>query len=42
MLLGADGAARAVLAELVKEGVSDIMVVVRDLERGRQWLKICP
>ena len=35
MLFGAGGAARAVLAELAKEGVSDIMVVVRALERGR-------
>ena len=35
MLLGAGGAARAVLTELVDEGVYDIMIVVRSLERGR-------
>ena len=39
MLLGAGGAARAVLAELVKEDVSDIMVIVRSLERGRKMAK---
>tara|TARA_B100000315_G_scaffold253581_1_gene292664 strand:+ start:5662 stop:6546 length:885 start_codon:yes stop_codon:yes gene_type:complete len=39
MLFGAGGAARAVLAELLKEGVRDLIVVVRVLERGRAMVK---
>ncbi len=41
MLFGAGGAVRAVLSELVKEGANDIMIVVRVLERGRAWRKMC-
>ncbi|MBQ27345.1 MAG: shikimate dehydrogenase [Nitrospiraceae bacterium] len=39
MLFGAGGAARAVLAELITEGVRDLVVVVRELERGTAMVK---
>ena len=39
MLFGAEGAARVALVALVKEGVSDIMLIVRTLEHGSTMLK---